>query len=563
MRSGSRTVVPSYEIPKTTPPDPKTPINPAFAKLEGLVLDMKLLADQPEASTARSSKPLVDAYQDWIDRERSQDRPIPPKGWRTSSMSPSKSIARCRSTLKRIEAGLDLLEKDEQGGRGVPVHEPGHVAPANALALCRAGAPGRGQPDFDKDIDIPENRSWYPFQIAFILLNLPGITKLDHPERSESPEAVADLLLFPTGGGKTEAYLGLTAYTMGLRRLQGTVEGRSGENGVAVLMRYTLRLLTIQQFQRADGPDLCLRVHSPQGAEQWRQPLGQDAVPHRPVGRRQHHAQLDRRCRRSDQAAPVASQFGAVGGVGSPYQLTTCPWCGSDDRAGQAPARSKPYPARSGRTLTYCGDKFGQCLFSKRQAAGRRAAGGGGGRGNLSPPADAADRHGGQVRPDAVEGRSADALRAGERLSASGTGSGRPEIEDVDDVHPKTKDGVAVGQDAAADTRCVRPISSSRTSCISSAGRSARWSACTRRPSTGSAPGKSTARRSGPRSIASTATIRNAEVIRFTPCSCGRSNIFPPTGLDVRDNFFSLAARADRGRRRGGSTSASVPRVVG
>ena len=87
--------------------------------------------------------------------------------------------------------------------------------------------------------------------MPFILLNLPGITKFDHPERSESPEAVADLLWFPTGGGKTEAYLGLTAYTLALRRLQGTVEGRSGENGVAVLMRYTLRLLTLQQFQRA------------------------------------------------------------------------------------------------------------------------------------------------------------------------------------------------------------------------------------------------------------------------------------------------------------------------
>ena len=77
------------------------------------------------------------------------------------------------------------------------------------------------------------------------------MTKLDHPERSDSSDAVADLLWFPTGGGKTEAYLGLTAYALGLRRLQGTIEGRTGENGIGVLMRYTLRLLTLQQFQRA------------------------------------------------------------------------------------------------------------------------------------------------------------------------------------------------------------------------------------------------------------------------------------------------------------------------
>ncbi len=62
---------------------------------------------------------------------------------------------------------------------------------------------------------------------------------------------MADLLWFPTGGGKTEAYLGLTAYTLAIRRLQGTIGGCSGEEGVAVIMRYTLRLLTLQQFQRA------------------------------------------------------------------------------------------------------------------------------------------------------------------------------------------------------------------------------------------------------------------------------------------------------------------------
>jgi hypothetical protein len=101
------------------------------------------------------------------------------------------------------------------------------------------------------EVDIPKNRSWRAFQLAFILINLPGLTSLDHPDRSASPYAGADLLWFPTGGGKTEAYLGLAAYTMAVRRLQKNAGGRDGENGVAVLMRYTLRLLTLQQFQRA------------------------------------------------------------------------------------------------------------------------------------------------------------------------------------------------------------------------------------------------------------------------------------------------------------------------
>ena len=84
-----------------------------------------------------------------------------------------------------------------------------------------------------------------------MVLNLPSLTRLDHPERSHETDAVADLLWFATGGGKTEAYLGLTAYIVALRRLQGDIEGRPGDHGIAVLMRYTLRLLTLQQFQRA------------------------------------------------------------------------------------------------------------------------------------------------------------------------------------------------------------------------------------------------------------------------------------------------------------------------
>ena len=69
--------------------------------------------------------------------------------------------------------------------------------------------------------------------------------------RSKVLEAYADLLWFPTGGGKTEAYLGVAAFAMAIRRMQGNLGGYDGSRGLAVIMRYTLRLLTLDQLGRA------------------------------------------------------------------------------------------------------------------------------------------------------------------------------------------------------------------------------------------------------------------------------------------------------------------------
>ena len=96
------------------------------------------------------------------------------------------------------------------------------------------------------DFDTPANRTWRPFQIGFILLNLRGIA-----EEASDDRRIVDLLWFPTGGGKTEAYLGLSAFALGLRRLRGDRHGLHAGAGVSIIMRYTLRLLTVQQFQRA------------------------------------------------------------------------------------------------------------------------------------------------------------------------------------------------------------------------------------------------------------------------------------------------------------------------
>lgn len=172
------------------------------------------------------------------------------------------------------------------------------------------------------------------------------------------------MLWFPTGGGKTEAYLGLSVYTLAIRRLQGIIEGRAGEDGVAVIMRYTLRLLTLQQFQRASAL-MCacelIRRRDPHGF--WGQTpfrlglwVGQRSTP--------NTTEQSEEASKQDRGLYRGS---AVGGIGTPRQLTNCPWCGARIEAGRE-IRVERFAAGRGRTLLYCGDPSGECPFSPRQA---------------------------------------------------------------------------------------------------------------------------------------------------------------------------------------------------
>jgi hypothetical protein len=527
-------VIPHYEAPRTTPPTAAdADQSPAFGKLAGLVLDMKALAETPPGQLRAMLQPLATAYKEWIDGQEAFLR-HEKEAFKGYEDAPTEAVKKCRNNLARIEAGLKLLEEDAQAAEAfLFMNRAMWLQRTHSLysEQVRRG----GHPDFDRDIDVPANRTWYPFQMAFILLNLPGLAKLDHADRSEEQTAVADLLFFPTGGGKTEAYLGLSAFTMGLRRLQGTVAGRSGENGVAVLMRYTLRLLTIQQFQRATAL-LCAcesirRKALEKGDKRWGE------TPFRIglwVGRRTTP-------NRSDDAAEAikqlrGNQYGAGwAGVGSPYQLTTCPWCGSTIEPGKH-LEPKLFPNEAGRTLTFCGDKFGQCLFSRRQAP------------DEGLPVIVVDEEIYRRLPTlliATVDKFAQMPWKGEVQMLFGMVNGycerhgfrSPEIEDSQ-FHPRTRGGLPAAR--TVEHAPLRPpdliiqdelhLIAGPLGTLVGLYETAIDRLCTWEV------GGTKVR---PKVVASTATIKNADV-QVHKLFLRTVNVFPPHGLDVRDNFFSL-----------------------
>jgi hypothetical protein len=167
--------------------------------------------------------PLADAYEKWADAAAAD-----PVVNDTSFQMPAReALTEIADIARRIRQGIALLEEN-------------HLA---RIAFCFANEAIARQSCWSKKIRglaDAEANDWYPFQLAFILMLLPSTFENSHEDRD-----VCDLLWFPTGGGKTEAYLGLTAFAIASQRL------RNSATGTIVVSRYTLRLLTIQQFRRA------------------------------------------------------------------------------------------------------------------------------------------------------------------------------------------------------------------------------------------------------------------------------------------------------------------------
>jgi hypothetical protein len=172
-------------------------------------------------------KPLLTEYDSWIVGQKELVNTLPAEYQSTAR----RHVELCEDAKKRIEEGITVLHDNDEA----------------RLSFCFMNQAMHLQSTWKA---IPKPLVWRPFQIAFILQCIPSIVNEKHPDRN-----VCDLLWFPTGGGKTEAYLGLAVFTLAYRRRARHNEPDAGA-GTTVISRYTLRLLTIQQFRRALHPVL-------------------------------------------------------------------------------------------------------------------------------------------------------------------------------------------------------------------------------------------------------------------------------------------------------------------
>ena len=215
---------------------PVTEVRPIRSvKLPNIKLNMKIFSENLEFAYEQIQD-LIDQYSKWLSNEKEYGEKLKDSIFRDAS---SKNIIHCYNILNRIEEGLKILKTDKNIQIAFKLMNKSMYMQQVHYQINPKKFSNKI--NYEKILSELRRGEWRPFQLCFILLNIKGITDPLCKERE-----IVDLIWFPTGGGKTEAYLGLSSLVIFYRKLNAKYS-----NGTSVLMRYTLRLLTTQQFQRA------------------------------------------------------------------------------------------------------------------------------------------------------------------------------------------------------------------------------------------------------------------------------------------------------------------------
>lgn len=329
--------LPMYEVPQT---DFEVP------GLDPQVLSMKNLSGEGNFNDKQLIEKLngfCDLYKSWISGISKTDLP------EKFSKVASKHVELCKEIHSRMLQGVKILQNDSLTMESFKL--------ANKTMLMQSlhsDLQKRKRLPNDEAVEFPNydseevyKRQWRPFQLGFLMLSIQGIINPSSADRK-----MVDLIWFPTGGGKTEAYLGLSAFTIFYRRLKYP----KGHEGTAIMMRYTLRLLTAQQFQRACTL-ICaiekLRRQSPgkfgEGEISIGLWVGMDSTPNT-----------------IDQAKKSFDEFITGTSDVNPSPLLSCPWCGTkmliEENRGN---RKYSYKLKTGPKATlFCFERT--CEFTDR-----------------------------------------------------------------------------------------------------------------------------------------------------------------------------------------------------
>lgn len=232
--------IPIFEVPQIDFDIKDTRVNSS-------TLSMKFLSDLNKTDKSKKielMRSLIDAYSSWITEIEERGLSLKDR-YREAVIN---HIKECRESCERMYYGLNLLEKSDVAYNAFQLANRAMFMQRIHSILQKDDHYPNDEKTHDKLLNLnyydqdDEKHKWRPFQLAFLLMSLRSIVDDNCSERN-----LIDLIWFPTGGGKTEAYLGLTAFTIFYRRLAHLPSSA----GTTVIMRYTLRLLAAQQFLRA------------------------------------------------------------------------------------------------------------------------------------------------------------------------------------------------------------------------------------------------------------------------------------------------------------------------
>ena len=339
--------IPSFEVPKVIAADDIA---------GGATLDMLALAKiKDPAQLVSAIEPLVASYEAWIKKSRvdAEDPAIKENDHHREAAG--IQLENCEKAAARMRKGLELLKSNPKAMKAFCLANEAMADQRVHSIWAKVCQNSEKRPDI-QDFWIEKHHKWRPFQLGVFLLNLVGVADDESEDR-----ALADLLWFPTGGGKTEAYLGLAAFTLFYRRLMGDRDGMEAGAGVSVIMRYTLRLLTVQQFQRATALICACEVIRRREAE-----LGVE--PYR-IGLWVGDKTAPNKFQDAKKAIEDLKTKNYASG-GSPVQLLNCPRCGealADDR-GVPKGAAYTVDVKAQRIRVLCPNY--RCEMSAKQSAG-------------------------------------------------------------------------------------------------------------------------------------------------------------------------------------------------